>query len=198
LPRRWLVMDDKNLPIAVHPQRHMVGASPPFAIAGAIIVEFYNLQRLQHIQSTLLGSGAPNRRRTREVCVPEPLHRFKAEFFKALAHPTRIRILELLRGTERTVSELQSHLDMDPSSVSQQLAVLRAKNVVQTRKAGTSVYYTVRDPQVYILLDAAREIFNNHLTDLQAMLEQQRVEDEAFPPATSAAAASPSLVSTSP
>jgi ArsR family transcriptional regulator len=128
--------------------------------------------------------------------VTQPLHRFKAEFFKALAHPARIRILELLRGAERTVSELQAHLDMDPSSVSQQLAVLRAKNIVQTRKAGTSVYYSVRDPQVYVLLDAAREIFNNHLTDLQAMLEQQREEDEAFPTAASLATDSPPLAST--
>jgi DNA-binding transcriptional ArsR family regulator len=110
--------------------------------------------------------------------VTQPLHRFKAEFFKALAHPSRIRILELLRSGERTVSDLQAHLDMDPSSVSQQLAVLRAKNIVQTRKAGTSVYYSVRDPQVLTLLDVAREIFNNHLIDLQAMLEQQRIEDE--------------------
>lgn len=110
----------------------------------------------------------------------QPLHRFKAEFFKALAHPARIRILELLRGGERTVSELQGYLEMDPSSVSQQLAVLRARNIVQTRKVGTSVYYAVRDPHVFVLLDVAREIFNNHLIDLQAMLEQQRVEDEAL------------------
>jgi DNA-binding transcriptional ArsR family regulator len=112
--------------------------------------------------------------------VTQPLHRFKAEFFKALAHPARIRILELLRGGERTVSELQGYLEMDPSSVSQQLAVLRARNIVQTRKVGTSVYYAVRDPHVFVLLDVAREIFNNHLIDLQAMLEQQRVEDEAL------------------
>lgn len=109
----------------------------------------------------------------------QPLQRFKAEFFKALAHPTRIHILELLRGGERTVSELQTQLEMDPSSVSQQLAVLRARNIVQTRKVGTSVYYTVRDPQVLVLLDVAREIFNNHLIDLQTMLDQQRAEDES-------------------
>ena len=112
----------------------------------------------------------------------QPLHQFKAEFFKALAHPARIRILERLRGGERTVSELQSYLEIDPSSVSQQLAVLRAKNIVQTRKAGTNVYYSVRDPQVLTLLDVAREIFNNHLIDLQAMLDQQRIEDETTAP----------------
>lgn len=107
----------------------------------------------------------------------QPLHRFKAEFFKALAHPARIRILELLRGGERSVTFLQGQLDIDPSSVSQQLAILRAKNVVQTRKAGTSVFYSVRDPQVFVLLDAARAIFESHLNDLQSMFEQQRIED---------------------
>ena len=66
--------------------------------------------------------------------------------------------------------------------MSQQLAVLRAKNIVQTRKAGTNVYYSVRDPQVLTLLDVAREIFNNHLIDLQAMLDQQRIEDETTAP----------------
>lgn len=110
----------------------------------------------------------------------QPLHQFKAEFFKALGNPTRIRVLELLRGGERTVGELQAQLELDSSSTSQQLAVLRAKNIVQTRKDGTSVYYSVRDPQIFVLLDVAREIFNNHLTDLQSMLEQQRIEDEAL------------------
>jgi ArsR family transcriptional regulator len=71
------------------------------------------------------------------------------------------------------VSELQTELEIDSSSVSQQLAVLRAKNIVDTRRAGTSVYYSVRDPQIFQLLDVARDIFNNHLIDLQAMLESQ-------------------------
>lgn len=103
----------------------------------------------------------------------QPLHRFKAEFFRALGHPARLRILELLRSGERSVSELQSDLEIDSSSVSQQLGVLRAKNIVDTRRAGTSVYYSVRDAQIFQLLDVAREIFNNHLIDLQAMLESQ-------------------------
>jgi DNA-binding transcriptional ArsR family regulator len=101
----------------------------------------------------------------------QPLHRFKAEFFRALGHPARLRILELLRNGEQSVSELQAELEIEASSVSQQLAVLRAKNVVDTRRAGTSVYYSVRDPQIFQLMDVAREIFNNHLIDLQAMLE---------------------------
>ena len=109
----------------------------------------------------------------------QPLHRFKAEFFQALGHPARLRILELLRVGERTVSELQVELAIEASSVSQQLAVLRAKNIVDTRRAGTSVYYSVRDPQIFQLLDVARGIFNNHLIDLQAMLETPAPDERA-------------------
>ena len=97
------------------------------------------------------------------------LRAFKADLFKALAHPARVRILELLRTEARTVSELQADLGTEPSSVSQQLAVLRAKHIVEGRREGTSVYYTVREPEVFVLLDAARRIFNNHLGELQAM-----------------------------
>ena len=110
----------------------------------------------------------------------QPLHRFKAEFFRALGHPARLRILELLRSGERSVSELQAGLEIEASSVSQQLAVLRAKNIVDTRRAGTSVFYSVRDPQVFQLLDVARDIFNNHLIDLQAMLESQEANDHVI------------------
>jgi DNA-binding transcriptional ArsR family regulator len=102
----------------------------------------------------------------------QPLHRFKAEFFKALGHPARLVILGQLRIGERSVQELQLALDMDQSSVSQQLAVLRNKNIVMSRKEGTTVYYRVRDEMVFQLLDVARTIFNNHLIDTQAMLAQ--------------------------
>ncbi len=114
--------------------------------------------------------------------MPQTLHRFKAEFFRALGHPTRLRILELLRPGEQTVSELQAALELEASSVSQQLAVLRARNIVEARRAGTSVYYTVRDPQVFQLLDVAREIFNNQLIDLQAMFEAEEAESADHPP----------------
>jgi DNA-binding transcriptional ArsR family regulator len=102
----------------------------------------------------------------------QPLHRFKAEFFKALAHPVRLVILDQLRSGERSVQELQLVLAMDQSSVSQQLAVLRNKNILDTRKEGTTVYYRVRDQTVFQLLDVAREVFNNHLIDTQSMLSQ--------------------------
>lgn len=105
------------------------------------------------------------------------LQGFKAELFKALGHPVRIRILELLRDGERTVSELQADLEIDASSVSQQLAVLRARQLVTGRKEGTSVHYSASDPQVFELLDIARSIFDRHLTVLQAMAEETATEE---------------------
>lgn len=109
----------------------------------------------------------------------DTLRRFKAEFFKALAHPARIKILELLRAGELSVTELQEKLEMEGSSVSQQLAVLRNKNIVETRKVSTTVYYSVRDPAIFDLLDVARRIFNSHLIDTRSMLEQLEEEKES-------------------
>jgi ArsR family transcriptional regulator len=111
------------------------------------------------------------------VAAPDsPLQTFKAEFFKALAHPIRIRLLEILRHGERSVQELQAALELDQSTVSQQLAVLRARNVVTTRKQGTTVRYGVRDPRVGELLDVARAIFNAQLAGTQTMLRELRRE----------------------
>jgi ArsR family transcriptional regulator len=94
---------------------------------------------------------------------------YKAELFKALAHPVRIRILELLRDGERTVSELQAELGVESSTVSQQLGVLRARALVAGRKEGTSVHYRVVDPQVFALLDTARAMFEAHLGMMQEL-----------------------------
>ena len=104
------------------------------------------------------------------------LQAFKAEFFKALAHPIRIKILEILLVGEKSVQELQQVLDLDQPVVSQQLAVLRAKNIVEARKEGTTVVYTVRDPLLRDLLDVARRIFNKHLIGTQAMLRELKRE----------------------
>ena len=101
---------------------------------------------------------------------------FKAEFFKALAHPIRIRILELLVRGERSVHELQEALDVDQPTVSQQLAVLRAKNIVGARKEGTTVRYAVRDAAVGDLLAVSKRIFHNHLVGAQTALRELRRE----------------------
>lgn len=102
---------------------------------------------------------------------------FKAAFFRALAHPVRIRILELLVRGERSVQELQEALGLEQPVVSQQLAVLRSNNIVSGRKEGVSVRYAVRDPLLGILLDTARQIFNNQLIGTRDLLRELRRED---------------------
>ena len=104
------------------------------------------------------------------------LQAFKAEFFRALSHPLRIRILEALRGGDRSVQELQAALQVGQAALSQHLAVLRTKNVVSTRKAGTTVRYSLRDPLLGDLLDVARRIFSNHLIGTQTLLRELRAE----------------------
>jgi len=101
---------------------------------------------------------------------------FKADFFRALAHPIRIRILETLGNGERSVQELQQALDLEQPIVSQQLAVLRSKQIVNPRKVGTTVRYALSDPLITKLLTVAREIFNNHLVDTQSMLKELQRE----------------------
>ena len=101
---------------------------------------------------------------------------FKAGFFRALAHPVRIRILELLVKDDRSVQELQEALGLEQPVVSQQLAVLRANNIVSGRKHGVSVRYAVRDPLIATLLDTARQIFNNHLVGTRDLLRQLKRE----------------------
>ncbi len=104
------------------------------------------------------------------------LQDFKANFFRALAHPVRIRILEVLGKGERNVQELQEVLGLDQPVVSQQLAILRGKNIVTPRKLGTTVRYALSDPLITKLLAVAREIFNNHLIDTQTMLRELQRE----------------------
>lgn len=102
----------------------------------------------------------------------QQLSNFKAEFFKALAHPLRISILDALREGELTVNEISQRFDVEPANASQQLAVLRNKNIVVARKEGANVYYSVSDRRLFELLDVAREIFNNHLVGVRSMLEE--------------------------
>jgi ArsR family transcriptional regulator len=100
------------------------------------------------------------------------LARFKTEFFKALAHPLRIRIIDALRDGETGVNELCARLGVEQSTLSQQLAQLRGRNIVVGRKEGQNVYYSIRDAAIFRLLDVARDIFNNHLVSVQGMLSQ--------------------------
>jgi DNA-binding transcriptional ArsR family regulator len=98
------------------------------------------------------------------------LARFKAEFFKALSHPLRIAIIDALRAGEVGVNDLSAQLKVEQSTLSQQLAMLRSRNIVVGRKDGQSVFYSVRDPAIFRLLDVAKDIFNNHLVNIQDLL----------------------------
>ena len=110
---------------------------------------------------------------------PDRLRQFKAEFFKALAHPVRIAILEHLRDGARSVGELQVLTGVAGSSVSQQLAVLRSRGIVVPQRAGTTIRYHTADPQIYALLDGARQIFYGHLSDSAELLRLVEAEQVA-------------------
>jgi DNA-binding transcriptional ArsR family regulator len=110
------------------------------------------------------------------VTSTEDLQAFKAAFFRALAHPVRIRILELLVRGERNVQQLQEALGLGQPVVSQQLAVLRATKIVSGTKDGVSVRYAVRDPLIGNLLEVSRQSFNNHLVGTQDLLRQLKRE----------------------
>lgn len=97
---------------------------------------------------------------------------FKADLFKVLSNPVRIQILDTLRTRERSVNDIADSLEIEPSSISQQLALLRSRNLVTSRKQGNFVFYSIRDRAIFKILDAALEVFNNHLVDVRDALEQ--------------------------
>jgi DNA-binding transcriptional ArsR family regulator len=101
---------------------------------------------------------------------------FDAQLFRALAHPVRIKILEILVRGGRTVQELQETLGLEQPIVSQQLVVLRNQSIVATQKEGLFVRYSLRDPLIRQLLDVARQIFNNHLVSARGMLRELQRE----------------------
>ena len=123
----------------------------------------------------------------RSATISEPvssgeLQTFKARFFKALAHPTRIRILEILVHRGHTVYELQEALTLEQATVSQQLAVLRNQGIVNAEKEGLSVRYSLRDPLVSELLEVARRIFSNHLVSTRELLRELQRESRRNTP----------------
>ena len=95
------------------------------------------------------------------------MHRFKASLFKSLGHPLRLRMLELLRDGEMSVQDLLRELVVEPSTASQQLGILRASGIVESRRAGSLVFYRLRDPLVSELLDVGRRVFAKQVSDLQ-------------------------------
>ena len=104
----------------------------------------------------------------------EPLYKLKAEFFKTLGHPARIRVLELLAERDRTVGELLPMVGLESSNLSQQLGVLRRAGVVVASKDGNTVIYSIASPAIAELLAVARKVLTGMLTDQVAVLEDLR------------------------
>ncbi|MCF3132263.1 MULTISPECIES: ArsR/SmtB family transcription factor [Streptomyces] len=112
-----------------------------------------------------------------------PLYQLKAEFFKTLGHPARIRVLELLSEREHAVSEMLPEVGIEPAHLSQQLAVLRRANLVRTRKEGLNVYYSLASPQVAELLRVARTILSGVLADqVELLADLQATQKQVRPP----------------
>lgn len=105
-----------------------------------------------------------------------PLRAFKAEIFQALAHPTRIAVVEALRDGELSAGALLAHAAVEPANLSQHLAVLRSKQVVVSRKAGNQVYYTLRDPVLIDVLDLLKRYFNAQLQQSAALLDEMHAD----------------------
>jgi ArsR family transcriptional regulator len=120
-----------------------------------------------------------------------PIYQVKADFFKTLARPARIRVLELLRNGERSVGELIPEVGLEASHLSQQLGILRRANVLQGRKEGATVRYSVTDPRIFELLEVAKAILTSSLAEssnLLAELESLEFVERAQPPARRRAA----------
>lgn len=99
-----------------------------------------------------------------------PIYRVKADFFRLLGHPARVRILELLRDGERMVGDLQAALDLDSSGTSQHLTAMRRQGLLESRRAGTSVFYRVKDPRIFQLLEIAKQILTSQLEEASLLL----------------------------
>lgn len=96
----------------------------------------------------------------------------KADYFKALSHPTRIKILELLREGELCVCDILEALKLEQSNVSQHLAILRKQGILNSRKKGLKVLYSIRNPKAYNVIDYANSILKEDLLEDRSLMEQ--------------------------
>jgi ArsR family transcriptional regulator len=106
--------------------------------------------------------------------MPIPLHQAKAELFRTLGHPVRIRVLELLQDGPRPVHELLDEIDVEPSNLSHQLAVLRRAGIVASTREGSAVLYSLGTNDVAELMLAARRFLTDLLSDQQTLLAELR------------------------
>jgi ArsR family transcriptional regulator len=111
----------------------------------------------------------PTRRRT-STSLDRPLAEIKADLFKALGHPGRIRILEVLTSGEHTVTEIAAEIDMELSHLSQQLGVLRRAGLVVARREGSSVIYSIHGTELPRLLSVAKRLLTSNLEEMGELL----------------------------
>jgi len=104
-----------------------------------------------------------------------PLHQAKAELFRTLGHPVRIRVLELLLDGPRPVHELRAEIEVEPSNLSQQLAVLRRSGLVESTREGSTVLYTISTPEVAEMMVAARQVLAKVISEQQGLLAELQV-----------------------
>lgn len=102
----------------------------------------------------------------------DDLRRFKSEIFQALAHPTRIAMVEALRDGELSAGQLIDKLGIEQANASQHLAILRAKHVLVNRKSGNQVFYSIRDPALIEVLDILRRYFSSQLSSTVRMMKE--------------------------
>jgi ArsR family transcriptional regulator len=104
------------------------------------------------------------------------LRSFKASIFQALAHPTRIAVVELLRGGELSAGAIQERVGIEQANLSQHLTVLRSRQIIVNRKEGNQVFYSLRDPMLVEVLDILRRYFRANRSQAIAMLDEAEAE----------------------
>lgn len=119
--------------------------------------------------------------------MPVPLYQAKAELFKTLGHPVRVRVLELLCAGPMSVRDLLAAIEVEASSLSQQLAVLRRAGIVIARREGATVMYELAGADVSELMRAARRILTDLLTDQGELLAELKAEQPPVRPGGHAA-----------
>jgi ArsR family transcriptional regulator len=107
------------------------------------------------------------------------LREYKANIFQALAHPTRIAILEVLKEGETSARAIQERLGVEQANLSQHLAILRSRQIVAHRKEGNQVFYSVRNKVLIKVLDLMRQYFQANLTEAAQMLNEVEAERPA-------------------
>jgi DNA-binding transcriptional ArsR family regulator len=106
------------------------------------------------------------------------LRQYKASVFQALAHPTRIAIVDILREGELAAGAIQEQLDGEQANISQHLAILRSRQIVHTRKQGNQVFYSLRHKVLIKVLDLMKQYFRAHLDESVQMLEEIQAEGQ--------------------